>query len=153
MQSLNPYVCQMDPILHTLNYVRRRCSFLLTAILAAAAKALNPTLHGKLQQHAETLFANSFRLGKKSIEIAQAVLIMTYWKEPEDTRVWISVGYVIRMGMDLGWHRLQWSSNRQYPSTEMQREARNIQRLWYILFVYDRRYVAPSMAQVFNVRH
>lgn len=130
----------MDPVLHTLSVVRQRCSFLFTTILAATAKALNPALYTKLHDHAEDLFAKNFRLGRKSAEIAQGVLIMTYWKDPEDTRAWISVGYVIRMGMDLGWHRLVPSSAQHHcPTDEKNREMRNVQRLWYILFVYDRR--------------
>ncbi|KAK6196632.1 hypothetical protein LQW54_011326 [Pestalotiopsis sp. IQ-011] len=137
---LNPYISQLDPVLHTFDYVRKRSSFLFTAILAAAAKSFNTALYPGLHGYAESLLADNFRLGRKSIEIAQAVLILTYWKEPEDTRAWIFLGYTIRMGMDLGWHRLApYAACEQLPLTETQkRETRNVQRTWYILFVYDR---------------
>ncbi|ETS79448.1 hypothetical protein PFICI_09301 [Pestalotiopsis fici W106-1] len=140
IKVLNPYISQLDPVLHTFNYVRRRSSFLFTAILAAAAKSFNTALYQSLHDYAESLLANTFRLGRKSIEIAQAVLILTYWKEPEDTRAWIFLGYTIRMGMDLGWHRLApYPSCDQLTLSEAQkRETRNVQRTWYILFVYDR---------------
>lgn len=140
---LNPFISQLDPVLHTFDYVRRRSSFLFTAILAAAAKSFNTALYQSLHNYAESLLADNFRLGRKSIEIAQAVLILTYWKEPEDTRAWIFLGYTIRMGMDLGWHRLApYHSCDQLTLSEAQkRETRNVQRTWYILFVYDRRFV------------
>ncbi|KAK8058573.1 hypothetical protein PG994_009021 [Apiospora phragmitis] len=123
MNSLNPYISQMDPELHTFNYVRQKCPFLFTAMLAAAAKALHPELYPKLHHHVEELFGQNFRLGRKSTEIAQAVLIMTYWKEPDDSRAWISLGYVIRMGIELGWHRLKPSSVDQ-ETTQM--TSRNV---------------------------
>ncbi|KAK8035148.1 hypothetical protein PG993_010143 [Apiospora rasikravindrae] len=140
MNSLNPYISQMDPALHTFDYVRQKCPFLLTAMLAAAAKALHPELYPKLHNQVEELFAENFRLGRTSTEIAQAVLIMTYWKEPDDSRAWVSLGYVIRMGIELGWHRLRPYTVDQggHSSGIQKREVRNIQRLWFILFVYDR---------------
>jgi hypothetical protein len=141
MNVLNPYISQLDPKLHTFTYVRVRSSFLFTTILAAAAKAFNPALYVALHDYSEDLLADSFRRGKKSTEVIQAVLILTYWKEPEDTRAWVSLGYVIRIAMDLGWHRLAPYSAQDYVSAnDMQkREARNVQRTWYIMFVYDRR--------------
>ncbi|OKL61715.1 hypothetical protein UA08_02333 [Talaromyces atroroseus] len=137
---LNPYISQLDPILHTFTYTRRTSSFLLSSVLAVSAKMFNPALYKPLLKHAEDLFAESFRRGAKSTEIAQAILILTYWKEPDDTRTWLNLGYVIRMGMDLGWHRLglrpRYSVAR--PSETEVRKARNEERTWFVLFVYDR---------------
>lgn len=149
MNSLNQYISQMDPGLHTFSYVRQNCAFLFTAMLAAAAKALHPELYPKLHNHVEELFGKNFRLGRKSTEIAQAVLIMTYWKEPDDSRAWVSLGYVIRMGIELGWHRLKpyKVDHGNFSSDFQNREVRNIQRLWYILFVYDRRYAWEAPPQ------
>ncbi|KAK1968053.1 hypothetical protein LY78DRAFT_605462, partial [Colletotrichum sublineola] len=140
MTNLNSYISQLDPQLHTFDRVRQQSSFLLTAILAAAAKAFNPALYQKLRDHAENILTDSFRTGIKSVETAQAILIMTYWKESEDTRAWMLLGYVIRMGMELGWHRLtSYSPQRSGSRTDLQnRQARNIERTWFVLFVYDR---------------
>ncbi|KAH7129013.1 hypothetical protein EDB81DRAFT_906799, partial [Dactylonectria macrodidyma] len=140
IEVLNPYISQLDPILHTFAYVRQKSPFLLSTILAMAAKAFNPALYEKVHDHAQNLYGECFRRGKKSTEIAQAILILTYWKEPEDTRAWTSLGYVIRMCMDLGWHRLMpysVQSRASMPEKE-RREIRNIERTWYVLFVYDR---------------
>ncbi|KPM42662.1 hypothetical protein AK830_g3888 [Neonectria ditissima] len=140
MNFLNPYISQLDPILHTFTYVRQQSPFLLGAILAMSAKSFNPALYKKLLDHAQDLYGDSFRSGKKSTEMAQAILILTYWKEPEDTRAWTSLGYVIRVCMDLGWHRLMpYSAPSRASMTEAEkREVRNIERTWYVLFVYDR---------------
>ncbi|KAF4964600.1 hypothetical protein FSARC_7506 [Fusarium sarcochroum] len=137
---LNPYISQLDPHLHTFAYVRQKSVFLLSAVLAMSAKAFNPVLYDKLYNHAQDLFAKVFRRGSKSTEIVQAILILTYWKEPQDTRVWTSIGYTIRMCMDMGWHKLAPSSTRgDITQSELdKREQRNIERTWYVLFVYDR---------------
>ncbi|KAF5678541.1 hypothetical protein FDENT_8920 [Fusarium denticulatum] len=105
-----------------------------------AAKAFNHALYMKLYDHAQDLFSSAFRRGSKSVEIVQAILILTYWKEPQDTRVWTSIGYAIRICMDLGWHKLAYSrSEAVTPDSEVQRrERRNVERTWYVLFVYDR---------------
>lgn len=140
MNDLNPYVCQLDPALHSLEYVQRKSSFLLSAVLSVAAKAFNPTYHRSLQMHAEDLFTKCFRNGKKSTEIIQAIMISTYWKDKDDTRVWLSIGYVIRMGMELGWHKLsaRTKTEREATSEFLNRESRNVERTWLLLFIYDR---------------
>ncbi|RSL74081.1 hypothetical protein CEP53_000447 [Fusarium sp. AF-6] len=140
MAVLNPYICQLDPILHTFPHVRQKSAFLFSAILTASAKAFNPVLYEKLYNHAQDLFTESFRHGTKSTETVQAILILTYWKELQDGRAWTSVGHAIRLCFDMGWHRLVPSSPQEQASgTESTRRAlRNIERTWYVLFVYDR---------------
>jgi hypothetical protein len=139
---MNQYIAHFDPSLHTFEYVRNKSSFLLTTILSAAAKAFNPALYPSLHSHAEDLFSNVFRLGTKSPETVQAIMILTYWKEPEDTRAWTSVGYAIRVCMELGWHKLAPRSHGAESVDETkERKTRDIERTWLILFVYDRRYV------------
>lgn len=141
MRSLNPFISQFDPQLHTFEYVQQKSSFLLTVILAAAASAFHPPLHAKLRDHAENLLARSFMKGTKSPEMIQGILVSTYWKEPDDTRSWLLVGFAIRMAIELGWHKLQ-AENATGKEMETEAEirvARNLRRTWLILFVYDRR--------------
>lgn len=111
-----------------------------------SAKAFNHALYNKLYEHAQNLYVEVFRRGSKSVEIVQAILILTYWKEPQDTRVWTSVGYAIRICMDMGWNKLSpCSSQVSAAQSEIERrERRNIERTWFVLFVYDRRYVVVS---------
>lgn len=141
MTSLNPYISQLDPHLHTYARVRERSTFLLTTILAAAAKAFNPALAPKLRDHAEELLGKHLVRGAKCIETAQAIMIMTYWKNSDDTRAWMYLGYVMRMCMEIGCHRLKPYVERDNDqSTEVsKRELRDVERTWLVLFVYDRR--------------
>jgi hypothetical protein len=149
MRKFSPWIAQFDTKLHTFAFVRRRSSFLLTAILSAAAKAFNPTLRPSLHAHATGLMSESFSRGTKSVEVIHAMLLLTYWKEPDDTRVWLSVGYVIRMCMELGWHKLR-PKNKDDPqdstSETARRMTRDVERLWLVIFVYDRRLLLPPMA-------
>ncbi|KAL4962415.1 fungal specific transcription factor domain-containing protein [Aspergillus stella-maris] len=138
MHKMNAYISQLDPALHSFDYLRKS-PFLFTAVLAAAAKAFDSALYAGLHDHAENLFAIYFRRGDKSTEIIQAILLMTYWKEPNDTRAWTSVGLAIRMAMDLGWHKLSPRASHRAGLSEIQRrEVRNIERTFLVLFVYDR---------------
>lgn len=141
MRSLNPFISQFDPHLHKFEYVQQKSPFLLTSILAAAARAFHPPLYSRLRDHAEHLLARAFTQGTKSPEIVQGILVSTYWKEPDDTRSWLLVGYAIRMAIELGWHKLQAESDEGLmEGTELEiREARNTRRTWLVLFVYDRR--------------
>jgi hypothetical protein len=140
MTKLNPFVSQLDPHLHSFTYVRQKSSFLLAAVLTAASKSFEISLYPSLHEHAEKLYMEGFRRGDKSAETVQAIMVLTYWKEPNDTRAWMSVGLAIRMSMDLGWHKLGHGPARQEKLTELQqREIRNDERTWLVLFVYDRR--------------
>ncbi|EXJ78909.1 hypothetical protein A1O3_08409 [Capronia epimyces CBS 606.96] len=140
MNKLNPFINQFDPVLHTFAYIRRRSPFLMSSILAAAAKAFNPSLHLDLRAHTETLMARSFSKGVKSIEAVQAIMVSTYWKEPDDSRAWLSIGYAIRICFELGWHNLGTDAfNGPNSQTELERrEVRSMERTWLVLFVYDR---------------
>ncbi|KAJ5331974.1 hypothetical protein N7476_001757 [Penicillium atrosanguineum] len=137
MTKLNPYVSQLDPELHSFTYVRYKSPFLFTTVLAAASKAFNSALYTTLHAHAEDLFSQCLRKGEKSTELVQAILILTYWKEPNDARAWMSLGLAIRMGSDLNWHAL--TAHGTNSTESGQREARNVERTWLVLFVYDRR--------------
>lgn len=142
-RCLNPYICQLDPKLHTFAYVQQRSPFLLTTILTASSKSFHPTLHPTLRAHSEKLLGKAFASGSKTIETVQGILVFTYWKEPAEGRTWLLLGYAIRMCIELGWHELepvsQKAGNDQKTELAM-REARNIERTWLVLFVYDRRY-------------
>jgi hypothetical protein len=154
MKSLNPFVCLLDSSgLHTFQYIRERSAFLLSAILRAAAKVFNQTIYHKLHVYSEKLYSEALASGLKSIEVIQAIALSTYWKEPEDTRSWSMMGYVIRLCLELGWHKLKperetvgeydmepgHEIHKEQLFVRKARERRNIERTWFILFVYDRR--------------
>ena len=148
---LNPFISQLDPELHDFTYVRHKSAFLLTTVLTVSAKAFHPVLYNRLYQHSQNLLISVFRHGHKSIEVVQAILILTYWKEPHDNRVWTNVGYAIRISMELDWHRLRVDASQSLQpdkSVTERRETRNVERTWLVLFVYDRRYALPISTQL-----
>jgi hypothetical protein len=117
----------------------------LTTCLAASAKVFQPGLYPQLHQHSEALLAKAFISGEKSIETVQAVIMLTYWKEPDDTRVWQLVGYACRMCVELRVRRMKPSNLESVPAVMSEtetRERRNLERTWLTIFVYDRRQVA-----------
>lgn len=143
---MNPLVCQFDPVLHTLPYIRSRSSFLFTTLLRAAAKVFCPTLYQSLHDHLEKLLHKILGKAQKSPEIVQAICLMTHWKESSDSRAWMFIGYAIRACLEMGWHKLKPTnlddSTMRAVSTETEmeiRERRNKERTWLMLFVYDRR--------------
>lgn len=80
--------------------------------------------------------------GTKSVETVQGLLIFTYWKESDEMRTWLLVGYAIRMAIELGWHELEPfapSGLDLHEDEILSRAARNMERTWLVLFVYDRR--------------
>lgn len=153
LKYMAPYIIHFDPALQTYDYVQRHSAFLLATILSASAKIFNPDLHRKLHQHSEALLAKAFISGEKSIEIVKAILMLTYWKEPDDTRVWQLVGYACRMCVELRGRRTH-TRNTDPKSAVVDliklRERRNVERIWLTLFVYDRRYaISHTYAQKF----
>lgn len=141
IKYMAPYIIHFDPTLHTYDYVQQRSSFLLCTILSASAKIFNPDLHPKLRKHAEELLAKAFISGEKSIDTLKAVLMLTYWKEPDDTRVWQLVGYACRMCVELRGRKTH-TRNADVAMLAIPpliaRERRNVERTWLTLFVYDR---------------
>ncbi|ODH34118.1 hypothetical protein ACO22_03163 [Paracoccidioides brasiliensis] len=143
---MNPFICQFDPKLHTLKYIRERSSFLFSSVLSAAAKIFMPPLYMKLRDHVETILKEILITGQMSTEIVQGICLLTYWKDPSDSRAWLLVGYAIRASIDMGWHKLHSpcrdgsaTSARESVQTELDiRELRSKERTWLMLFVYDR---------------
>ncbi|KAI5296669.1 hypothetical protein KEM52_002076 [Ascosphaera acerosa] len=143
-QYMNTFICQFDPRLHTMRYIRTRSAFLFSALLCATAKFLAPDLHQRLYDHVESQLREIMPAGQKSTEIVQGILLMTYWKQPSDSRAWLLVGYAIRACIEMGWHQLPPTNlepgmTMLQPDREMElRERRNKERTWLLLFVYDR---------------
>ncbi|PGH00029.1 hypothetical protein GX51_06028 [Blastomyces parvus] len=143
---MNPFICQFDPKLHTLKYIRARSYFLFSALLSAAAKIFRPSLYTKLHEHAESILKDILGAGQISTEIVQGICLLTYWKEPSDSRAWLLVGYAIRAAIEMGWHKFKpsgpdssSSSMRESVESELEvRELRSKERTWLMLFVYDR---------------
>ncbi|CAE6444602.1 unnamed protein product [Rhizoctonia solani] len=132
---LNPVIALLDPTLHTPIYVRRRSRVLYTAILAAACRFFKPTHFKPVHDLAQLLLGRALSDGISSVEYIQALSIMTYWKEAEDTSTWRKLGLAIRMAFELNLHI---AKVEPLPCDELQaRERLNDERTWFQLACYD----------------
>lgn len=82
---LNPFINLFDPELHSATYIRRKSAFLFTTLLMAGSKFFKPDLYPQCRQLAEKHAVRAFAEQQKSVEVVQAFMCMTYWKEPDDT--------------------------------------------------------------------
>lgn len=130
--------------MHTFQYVRDRSPLLFSAILGATAKFFNREMHPQLWGHAQRLISRVVEQGSCSASIIQGLLILVYWKQPNDQSAWIKVGLAVRMGYQLGWHN-GWNTPQPTHPTLL-RERLDKERTWYCLATFDRTY-----AGVFNL--
>ncbi|CAE6366626.1 unnamed protein product [Rhizoctonia solani] len=132
---LNPVIALLDPTLHTPIYVRRRSRVLYTAILAASCRFFKPSYFKPVHDLAQLLLGKALSDGISSVEYIQALSIMTYWKEAEDTSTFRKLGLAIRMAFELNLHHAR---PEPLPVDELQaRERLNEERTWFQLACYD----------------
>lgn len=135
---LNPFINLFDPALHSLTYVRSRCPFLFTTIIMACCKFFRPGLYQTMKKLANEFCVRAFADYWKRVEVVQAFACLCYWKEPDETRVWMYIGFACRMSIELGLNRFV-SEKRLPTETELQwLERRNRERTYLVLFVHDR---------------
>jgi hypothetical protein len=104
-EHLNPLANLLDPALHTLDYIRSSSTPLFTMVLAASAKFFRPHSYKDLWSHGRTMIERAINNGTGcDIGLVQAIFIAIYWKEPQDTTVWIKIGLAIRLACQLGAH-------------------------------------------------
>jgi hypothetical protein len=82
---LNPFINLFDPALHSPAYVRARCPLLFATLLMVGSKFWQPDRFRACQRLAEDLIVRAFKEGWKRVEVVQAFMCMTYWKEPDDS--------------------------------------------------------------------
>lgn len=137
-----PISASVDPILHTITYVRSKSSFLFSVILEVACRYLptpDPELFRKLSKHVDWLIQELQSHGYKSIEICQAYQIRSAWQAPtssDERRVWQHLSLALTMAIELRLESLQPSSVSYGQDWQMsdrsrrERLIRNAQRTW-----------------------
>ncbi|KIK45923.1 hypothetical protein CY34DRAFT_801082 [Suillus luteus UH-Slu-Lm8-n1] len=134
---LNPFINLFDPALHSVAYVRSKCPLLFTTLIMAGCKFFEPSLYKECLRLANDLAVRAFAEGWKRVEVIQAFSCLTYWREQEDNRTWMYIGYACRMAVELGLNR--YHAKPPAHETEFQlRERRNRERTYLVLFVHDR---------------
>ncbi|KIK81617.1 hypothetical protein PAXRUDRAFT_832723 [Paxillus rubicundulus Ve08.2h10] len=134
---LNPFINLFDPQLHSVNYVRSKCPLLFTTLIAAGCKFFEPSLYKDCLHLAHELAVHAFAEGWKRVEVVQAFACLTYWKEQDENRTWMYIGYACRMAVELGLNTFV--AKPPMNETDFQLlERRNRERTYLVLFVHDR---------------
>ncbi|EIN11967.1 hypothetical protein PUNSTDRAFT_99325 [Punctularia strigosozonata HHB-11173 SS5] len=139
---INSWVPLLDPVIHTPDATFTRSPFLFSVICAVTCRYI-PRLSSRypLAMHfAKNEAANALLYGFKSVELAQAFLIMALYSTPakrwEEDRGWLYAGLAIGIAVDIGLH---WTKETPVLKSEAQdREFLNRCRLWMICFDADR---------------
>jgi len=145
-QRLNPLVAVLDGnrkfqqsilvlhSVHTMSYLRRTSSVLFSTVLASSSRFFRHDLHPTLLSHARTVLDRALQAGSTDIGVVQSLMLLTYWKDPEDTSGWMKVGMAIRLGYSLFWHIPRTDP---LPDDEMEaREMLNAERTWYCEYTF-----------------
>jgi hypothetical protein len=94
-----------DPHYHTMERVRQS-PILLTAILAAAALFLRPELADQLRKVADMYIVRKMASGHYDLTLIQAILVLVYWKHPNDRTTYQKMGMAVRLVHELRLQRL-----------------------------------------------
>jgi hypothetical protein len=114
---------------HIMAYLRRTSSVLFSTVLASSSRFFRHDLHPTLLSHARTVLDRALQAGSTDIGVVQSLMLLTYWKDPEDTSGWMKVGMAIRLAYSLFWHIPR---TEPLPDDEMEaREQLNAERTWY----------------------
>lgn len=129
---MNLVVPVLDPALHSPDSVRQKSALLFSAVLTVTAKAVRPKAYNACVLLCNKLIGQAVEFGLSTVEVVQALLLLTHAKQPTDSSSWRKVGYAIRMAQEL---RLNVRAPRPLPEDERQaREILNKERAWLSTF-------------------
>ncbi|KAI0338738.1 hypothetical protein BDW22DRAFT_1432263 [Trametopsis cervina] len=138
---LNVHVTVLDPVLHTPSTTFARCPFLFTVVCAVASRyyADKSEIYPIAMHFAKHAAANALITGWKSVELAQAYIILSIYGVParrwEEDRGWLYTGLAIRIATDLNLHHVPSTA----PTSERhEREIMNRIRVWLNCYNLDK---------------
>ncbi|KIJ22679.1 hypothetical protein M422DRAFT_196896, partial [Sphaerobolus stellatus SS14] len=144
------FVSVLDSQIHTPRAVLERDGFLFTVVCTIASRYLTsrPNLHSAALHFAKHLAATSLINGVKSVEMAQAYLLMSVYGLParrwEEDRSWFYGGLAGRIATDLNLNLAPSSTSGSTSSTTKplserhERERMNRTRTWLNCWNVDR---------------
>lgn len=100
MLRVAPSSTLFDPHYHTFERVRAS-PILLTAILYAAGLFFRPEIAGSLRSLAENYMARKMHSGDYDLTLVQAILVLVYWKHPNDRTTYQTIGVAARLSAEL----------------------------------------------------
>ncbi|TYJ55342.1 hypothetical protein B9479_003957 [Cryptococcus floricola] len=134
-RHLNATVALLDSVLHAPDRCRNRSPLLFTAVLAITSRVIRPKLYPQSLLLANRMVGQAVEFGVCTLEVIQALCLLTHWKKADDDTAWVRVGIAIRMAQMLG---LDKTSPRPLPRDEMRaREVLNRERIWFNLIMAD----------------
>ncbi|RAK85945.1 hypothetical protein BO79DRAFT_200061 [Aspergillus costaricaensis CBS 115574] len=141
---LHPINGILDPILHTVDYVRSRSALLFTWILAITAQFdhQSASYAKRLRLHGENLSRHVHTSGYKSVEIVQGYYISLLSATPAPTlseeRSWLYTSYAVAVATELGLDQVSPSNTLASDSIMSQQQARNHERTWLRILLWER---------------
>ncbi|GAA5838307.1 hypothetical protein JCM9279_003194 [Rhodotorula babjevae] len=133
--TMNLVVPVLDPALHSPEWVRHKSALLYTAVITVTAKAERPQVYNACVLLSNKLVGQAVEFSLSTVEVVQSLLLLTHWKQPNDSSSWRKVGYAIRTAQEL---RLNVRALRPLPEDERHaRKILNRERVWLNLVVAD----------------
>ncbi|KAI0643341.1 fungal-specific transcription factor domain-containing protein [Trametes meyenii] len=139
--KINVHCDLLDPDLHTPATTFNRCPFLFTVICAISSRYYQEKsdIYPIAMHFAKHAAASALLNGWKSVELAQAYLLMSLYGVParrwEEDRNWLYTGLAIRIATDLNLHVV---SNVKPRTERQEREMVNQSRVWLLCYNLDR---------------
>jgi hypothetical protein len=118
---LQPLPIDVVPV-HTLAYLRAT-PILLTTILSSSSKFFRKDLHPSLLSHAQISLDRALTSGAADISLIQSLMVLVYFKSPEDGSAWRKIGLALRMGYMFRLHRVRESGLGELGDEEDVREV------------------------------
>nr|CEG05645.1 unnamed protein product [Fusarium clavum] len=146
-RHFNPTVGLLDPSIYTFQHTRTQSSFLLTVILTVSSRILPPGLYESLRDHAESLLGGALVSCDTKIETVWAIVCMYHWKDADDTRGDMPIGFAARLAASAGWDFAGRDVEHWRNMTEIElRQRMDQRRVCLVLARIDPRLYIPTPA-------
>lgn len=133
-RAVNVSLALFDPVLHTPAYCANH-KRLYTAILTIVCRFILPSLYPACMRLLRKLVAHALVEEVCTVEFIQALLVISFWREPDDHSAWRNVGIAVRLAYQLALHRPQ---ARPLPSDPLlARAVLNKERTFLHLIIAD----------------
>ncbi|KAH6992968.1 hypothetical protein EDB82DRAFT_498195 [Fusarium venenatum] len=141
-EHFNSLVGLLDPHLYSFIYTRSRSSLLFTMVLAIAARIFHPQSYKTIKDHSEALLGRALLACDSAIENIWAIICMYHWKDTNDKRGEVLIGFASRMAAYAEWnipHRDTSEGRHVLDLAELElRQERDRQRVFAILYYSER---------------
>lgn len=134
---MSPSSHLFDPGYHTFDQVRKSVP-LFNAVMYASARFFAPKVADAIYEMASTMINRALQDGFVDVTLVQALLVLVYWKKPQDPTAYHKLGLATRLMCQL---RVEWDLNPD-PSAAHEDESAKVdaERTAYNAFSMDASY-------------